>query len=49
MATQVFRKGDEADASITAKLAREAVALNRKLGDPTRAAQAPARTQPETT
>jgi hypothetical protein len=49
MATQVFRKGDEADPAIAGKLAKEAVALNRKLGDPTRAAQAPARTQPETT
>lgn len=36
MATQEFRKGDKPDAGVAARLAREAVALNRKLGDPTR-------------
>ena len=34
MATQEFRKGDEVDPAIAAKLAKAAVALNRKLGDP---------------
>jgi len=34
MATRVFRKGDEVDAALAARLVREAVALNRKLGDP---------------
>jgi hypothetical protein len=34
MATQEFRKGDEVDAAIAAKLAKAAVALNRKLGNP---------------
>jgi hypothetical protein len=36
MATQEFRKSDKPDAGVAARLAREAVALNRKLGDPTR-------------
>lgn len=34
MATQVFRKGDEVDPAIGAMLAKAAVALNRKLGNP---------------
>lgn len=34
MATQEFRKGDEVDPVIAAKLAKAAVALNRKLGNP---------------
>lgn len=34
MATQEFRKGDEVDPAIAAKLAKAAVALNRKLGNP---------------
>jgi hypothetical protein len=39
MATQVFRKGDEVEAAIASRLAKEAVALNRRLGDPTAAAK----------
>lgn len=39
MATQEFRKGDEADAKMAARLAREAAALNRRIGDPTKAAK----------
>ena len=39
LATQVFCKGDEVDAKIAARLAKEAVALNRKLGDPQTAAK----------
>lgn len=39
MATQEFRKGDKADPAIAALLAKEAAALNRKLGDPTAAAK----------
>lgn len=34
MATQEFRKGDEVSPAIAAKLAKAAVALNRKLGNP---------------
>ncbi|HOY78851.1 MAG TPA: DUF1801 domain-containing protein, partial [Hyphomonadaceae bacterium] len=34
LANQVFVKGDEVDAAIAAKLAKEAAALNRKLGNP---------------
>lgn len=40
MATQVLGKGDEVDSKIAARLAKEAVALNRKLGDPQAAAKA---------
>ena len=36
MATQVFRKGDEVDGALARRLAREAAALNRKFGDPTK-------------
>lgn len=39
LATQVFYKGDEVDAKTAARLAKEAVALNRKLGDPQTAAK----------
>jgi hypothetical protein len=39
MATQEFRRGDEVEAEIAARLAKEAVALNRRLGDPTAAAK----------
>lgn len=39
MATQEFRKGDSVDPAVAARLAKAAVALNRKLGDPTRAAR----------
>ncbi|GJL91818.1 DUF1801 domain-containing protein [Hyphococcus sp.] len=35
MATRVFVKGDEVDARLAARLAKEAAALNAKLGDPT--------------
>lgn len=38
MATQEFRKGDCVDSGTAARLAREAAALNAKLGDPTKAA-----------
>jgi hypothetical protein len=34
LANQVFVKGDEVDAGIAARLAKEAAALNRKLGNP---------------
>lgn len=34
LATQEFRKGDGADPVVVAKLAKAAVALNRKLGNP---------------
>ncbi len=34
MATQEFRKGDAVDPAVAAKLAKAAVALNRKLGNP---------------
>jgi hypothetical protein len=39
LATQVFRKGDEVDAKVAARLAKEAVALNRRLGNPQAAAK----------
>jgi hypothetical protein len=35
MATRVFTKGDDVDLSLAAKLAKDAAALNLKLGDPT--------------
>lgn len=34
LANQVFRKGDAVDPAMAAKLAKAAVALNKKLGDP---------------
>ena len=34
MATRVYLKGDEVDAALAARLAKEAAALNAKLGDP---------------
>lgn len=34
MATRVFVKGDAVDAKLAARLAKEAAALNMKLGDP---------------
>ncbi len=34
MATRTFQKGDVVDAELAARLAKEAAALNRKLGDP---------------
>ncbi len=34
LANQVFVKGDKVDGAIAAKLAKEAAALNRKLGNP---------------
>lgn len=34
LANQVFVKGDKVDVAIAAKLAKEAAALNRKLGNP---------------
>lgn len=34
MATRVFVKGDAVDAALAARLAKEAAALNAKLGDP---------------
>lgn len=40
LATQEFRKGDVVDPRIAARLAKAAVALNRKVGDPTKAAKA---------
>lgn len=39
LANQVFRKGDQVDATVAARLAKEAVALNRKLGNPQAAAK----------
>lgn len=39
MATCEIRKDDEIDPKIAAKLAKEAAALNAKLGDPTKAAK----------
>lgn len=39
MATRVFVKGDEVDAKLAARLAKEAAALNAKLGDPTKEAK----------
>jgi len=39
MATLELRKGDTITATLAGKLAREAVALNKKLGDPTKAAK----------
>ena len=39
MATLELRKGDTLTAKLAGKLAREAVALNKKLGDPTKAAK----------
>ncbi len=39
MATQEFRKGDTVDPATAARLAKEAAALNRKLGDPTKIAK----------
>ena len=37
MATRTFVKGDQVDARLAARLAREAVRLNARLGDPTKA------------
>lgn len=34
LANQVFLKGDEVDGAIAARLAKEAAALNKKLGNP---------------
>jgi hypothetical protein len=34
LANQIFVKGDEVDSAIAARLAKEAAALNRKLGNP---------------
>lgn len=39
MATREIRKGDDVDPGIATKLAKEAAALNVRLGDPTRAAK----------
>ena len=39
MATRVFVKGDAVDAKLAARLAKEAAALNAKLGDPTKEAK----------
>ncbi len=39
LATIEFKKGDTLDPAVTARLAREAAALNAKLGDPTKAAK----------
>lgn len=39
LANQVFVKGDKVDAAIVAELAKEAAALNRKLGNPQDAAK----------
>ena len=39
MATQEFREGDGVDPTVAARLAKEAAALNRKLGDPTKVAK----------
>lgn len=39
MATREIRKGDEVDPRVAAKLAKEAAALNVKLGDPTKDAK----------
>ena len=36
MATRIFGKGDTVDQNLAAKLAAEAAALNKKLGDPTK-------------
>lgn len=36
LANHMFRRGDEVDRAIVARLAEEAAALNRKLGDPTK-------------
>lgn len=43
LANQVFVKGDKVDAAIAAKLAKEAAALNRKLGNPQDAAKSGAK------
>ncbi len=39
LANHMFRKGDEVDSAIAARLAKEAAALNWKLGDPTKIAK----------
>lgn len=39
MATRVFVRGDAVDAALAARLAKEAAALNAKLGDPRDAAK----------
>lgn len=39
LANQVFVKGDTVDGQIATRLAKEAAALNRKLGDPTKIAK----------
>ena len=39
LANQVFVKGDEVDGAIAARLAKEAAALNKKLGNPQAAAK----------
>lgn len=39
LATRVYRKGDAVDAKLAARLAREAAALNKALGDPMKAAK----------
>jgi hypothetical protein len=39
LANRVFVKGDEVDAKLAARLAKEAAALNAKLGDPTKDAK----------
>jgi hypothetical protein len=43
MATQEFRAGDPLKVAVARRLAREAVALNQALGNPTAAAPAPSR------
>jgi hypothetical protein len=43
MATQEFREGDPLKVAVARRLAREAVALNQALGNPTAAAPAPSR------
>ncbi|GAB4518372.1 MAG: hypothetical protein Kow00133_03400 [Amphiplicatus sp.] len=39
MATRTFVRGDRVDASLAARLARQAARLNARLGDPTKAAR----------
>ena len=39
MATLELREGDEIDVKVATRLVKEAIALNRKLGDPSKAAR----------
>lgn len=39
LANHMFRKGDDVDSAVAARLAKEAAALNKKLGDPTKVAK----------